>query len=198
MAFHILLSQLTGGVKPFWHTHEDGWRWPPLCLNLIAGAPQAAADVMIIESRSGGQNTTWYADSSFLSSSVKSSAPGCTAGIGCRYGHVVACTVTLTPTVAVAGGLYELDVTHTTSVSTSADIMVNIAVTGGVFTNTATHVTASAIWTTAFQLPGGNTWKVVGVNEDIQLDPGVTQFTLNFSTTNTDLDAGANRRDIEP
>ena len=77
-----------------------------LGLNLLANAPRAAADVVIIESRSGGQNYADYADTAFANSSLKSTAPGCTSGVGCRYGfnNAGGCTITLSPTVGVAGG----------------------------------------------------------------------------------------------
>jgi hypothetical protein len=170
------------------------WTGLALCLNLLAVAPRAAADVFIIESRTGGQNFGDYGDVGFAASSLKSSAPGCTAGIGSRYGFNTYTSATLSPTVAVPGGLYELDVTHGSASSISADLMVDVTVTGGVFTNTVTHATSGDIWTTAFQKTAGvNAWITVGANENILLNPGVTSFSLYFSTTNTDLNSTTNR-----
>jgi hypothetical protein len=182
-------------LKPNWFVKSPlVWTGAALCLNLLVATPWAAADVLIIESRSGGQNYADYADTGFSSSSLKSSASGCTTGIGCRYGfnNTGACTITLSPTVAVAGGLYELDQTHGAAASTSVDIMVNVAVTGGVFTNIPGGGSANNIWTTAFQGTGtnANVWKVVG---DVLLNPGVTQFSLYCTTTNTDLASGTAR-----
>jgi hypothetical protein len=72
--------------------------------------------------------------------------------------------------------------------------MVNVVVTGGVFTNlpaSGTNTTNN-IWTTAFQGTGtnANVWKDIG---NIQLAPGVTSFTLYFTTTNTDLNSSTAR-----
>jgi hypothetical protein len=187
-------------LKPNWFIKSPlAWTGLALCLNLLAGAPRAAADTVIIESRSGGLNYGEYVDSGFANSSVKSSAPGCTAGIGSRYGFAVACTITLTPTVAVAGGLYELDVTKSHSAtSASPDIMVDVALTGGVFTNTVMHATSGDVWTTNFQKGlAYDTWVWVVTNEYIQLNPGVTQFTLTFTTTNTDLNSTTGRFDSD-
>ncbi len=42
---------------------------------------------IIIEARSGGQNLSWYSEQGgFADSSATSAAPGCTSGIGSRYG----------------------------------------------------------------------------------------------------------------
>jgi len=175
------------------------WTGLALCLSLLAGVPQAAADVVILESRSGGLNYAEYSDAGFANSSIKSTAPGCTSGIGSRYGFSVGCTVNLTPTVAVAGGLYELDVTKSHSAtSASTDIMVDVAVTGGVFTNTTTHATNGDVWSTNFQKGVAyDSWVWVVTNEYILLNPGVTQFTLTFTTTNTDLNSTTGRFDSD-
>jgi hypothetical protein len=161
---------------------------------LAIGSKVAFADTTIIESVSTGQNYSDYADSSFTGSSLHCTAPGTTAGINCRYGFNVACTVTITATVAVAGGLYEVDQAHGAASSTSTDIMVNAAATGGVFTNLpglGTNTTNN-IWTTAFQGTGtnANVWKVIGY---VQLDPGQNVLSVYFTTTNTDLNSTTNR-----
>jgi hypothetical protein len=161
-----------------------------MCFAILSGSLPVFADQFLIESRGGGQNTNWYSDGSFANSSLKSSAPGVTAGIGARYGFSSSCTVMLNPTVAVAGGQYSLQVTHGSASSVASDIMVNIAISGGVFTNTSTGTASASIWTTAFQQTPANAWNSAGL---IQLDSGATSFTLTCTTTNTDLNSSTNR-----
>jgi len=43
-------------------------------------------EIIIIESRSGGQNFAWYSDTGMADSGTQCTAPGLTSGIGSRYG----------------------------------------------------------------------------------------------------------------
>ena len=53
-------------------------------ITVISDSPSGE---ILIESRTGGQNVSWYSESGgWADSGVTSSAPGCTAGIGSRYG----------------------------------------------------------------------------------------------------------------
>lgn len=146
------------------------------------------AQKQVIESRLGGSNYNEYADSAFSTSSLKSSASGCTAGIGSRYGFSASCTVTLNPTLIVAGGTYLLEVTHGSASSVSTDIVVTVTISGGAFTNAG--VTFPSTNTTAFQQSLPNTWKTVGT---IVADPGNNVLTITCTTTNTDLNSTGNR-----
>jgi hypothetical protein len=160
-------------------------------LLMLLAAFAASADSFIIESRSGGLNySTMYSDLSFANSSLKSSASGCTAGIGSRYGFSSSCTVTLNPTMAVAGGSYLFQLTHGSASSISSDIIVTVALTGAVFTNAGSTATYSTTNTTAFQQPSPNTWKTVGT---ILLDEGASSCTITCTTTNADLNSSTNR-----
>ncbi len=144
----------------------------------------AVSEVVIIESRVGGSNYAFYADSAFSDSTLKSSAPGCgPQSLGSRYAAANNATITLTPTLLHPGAPYLLEVTHGSASSISKTIMVKAAVTGGVY-NGANNTTSSNLWTSAFQFATANVWQAVGV---VVLDPGVSQPTLRFSTTNTDL-----------
>lgn len=148
-----------------------------------------ANEMVLIESRAGGSNYGFYADSAFSDSTLKSSAPGCgPQSLGSRYAAANNATITLTPTLLHAGGPYLLEVTHGSASSISKNIMVKSAVTGGVYAN-SDNTTSSNLWTSAFQYATANFWQAVGV---IVLDPGVNQPTLRFSTTNTDL-SGSSR-----
>jgi hypothetical protein len=157
-------------------------------LFVLLAAFAASADCLTIESRSTGQNYAMYSDLSFANSSLKSSAPGCTAGIGSRYGFSTSCTITLNPVLAEAGGSYLFEVTHGSASSVSTDIVVTVTLTGAVFTNAG--ATYSSTNTTAFQQSNPNTWKTIGT---ILLDQGANSCTVTCTTTNTDLNSTGNR-----
>ncbi len=142
------------------------------------------SEIMIVESRAGGSNYAFYADVLFSSSTLKSSAPGCSPqSLGSRYAATNTGSITLTPALPHAGGTYLLEVTHGSASSISSTIMVDASVQGGVFTNSDGTV-ASHVWTSAIQQANPNVWKTVGT---MVLDPAVTQPTFRFSSTNTDL-----------
>ncbi|MCX7717630.1 MAG: family 10 glycosylhydrolase [Candidatus Sumerlaeaceae bacterium] len=65
--------------------------------------PVASQGEMIIESRAGGQNFAKYTDSGMSDSTAKSSAPGCTPGIGSRYSTNATLTASGTFTPGVSG-----------------------------------------------------------------------------------------------
>lgn len=59
-------------------------------------ARPALAYEYIVESRAGGQNSGWYSDTECGNSTAKSSAGGCTIGIGSRYSNSTAAQATFT------------------------------------------------------------------------------------------------------
>lgn len=63
---------------------------------VLVAVGNAMAYDYIIESRAGGKNVDKYTDLNCANSSVKSSAAGCTAGIGCRYATSAAAQATYT------------------------------------------------------------------------------------------------------
>ncbi|MDM8006123.1 MAG: hypothetical protein QUV05_08260 [Phycisphaerae bacterium] len=80
-------------------------------LAMFAG--NALAYEFIVESRPGGKNYNRYTDN-LLDSSAKSTAPGCTSGIGSRYSGSTAATATFSFTAPESGN-YEVSVTWGTS-----------------------------------------------------------------------------------
>ncbi|MDB6059244.1 MAG: Endoglucanase, partial [Verrucomicrobiales bacterium] len=146
--------------------------------------------ILMVESRAGGSNYSYYSDSSFSDSTLKSSAVGCSAQtLGSRYGYSSACAITTTPVLPIAGGTYALEISHGSATSISKTVMVDAAVQGGAFLN-PDGSTASHLWTTAFQQTNPNLWKLLGV---IVLNPAVSQPTFHFTTTNTDFSSSTSR-----
>jgi uncharacterized lipoprotein YddW (UPF0748 family) len=68
-----------------------------------SAGPVAAEGEMIIETRSGGKNFAKYSDSGMSDSTAKSSAPGCTPGIGSRFSTNATLTASATFTPGVVG-----------------------------------------------------------------------------------------------
>jgi hypothetical protein len=139
---------------------------------------------VIVESRiaSGALNSNPpYVDSSFLDSTLKSSAPGLT-GTGSRYATGGTPSFTIQPTLAVAGGTYDVYLTHGKAGSISDDIIVAV---------TLSLATGLPGTTTLFQEPGGNTWEYLG---RITLDAGVTVPALTFTYQSGTLNTAGNGR----
>jgi hypothetical protein len=135
------------------------------------GASPALADVVIVESRSGGMNFSSYSEGTgnWQNSSVKSSAPGTTSGIGSRFETADGGFFRVTPTLANAGGTYLVEVTHPTSSNIPTDLQAGVSATGGTGLPTST---------TAFNQSNPNVWRTVGT---IVLDAGVNQPTITFT-----------------
>src|SRR5690349_19821701 len=96
---------------------------------LLGFAGSTRADVVIVESRAGGQNVAAYSEdgigfpNGWQSSTAKSTAPGVTAGIGSRFNTNAAIGGSATwfavsPTLALMGGIYRVDVTTTSASGT--------------------------------------------------------------------------------
>jgi hypothetical protein len=99
-------------------------------------------------------------------------------GSGSRSTTIANASFRIIPTLANAGGVYRLLITHPVrsgSNQVSQDIVVDIAVTGGIMKDGAGNVVTS---TTAWQRPGGNTWEIVG---RLHLNSGVTTPTITFT-----------------
>jgi hypothetical protein len=119
-----------------------------------------------------------YTDSGFvnLASTCKSTVGGLT-GTGVRYATGASGTPSCSfkPTLAVAGGAYDMYLTHC-GTSVSADMVASV---------TQTSCSGLPASTTAFQSSGANTWKYVG---RMTLDSSVTiptvKFTYSSGTTN--------------
>lgn len=132
---------------------------------IIGGTPIPPA--FIVESRSGGQNYANYSESGIWNSGTsKSSAPGCTSGIGHRWSTIGAtgygiANFSYTPTTA---GIYEVFTTNCTTSNSGNPLVHKVAHAGGT-TNVNvcqnTTCTPNAV----------NTWYSLG------------QYTLNANTT---------------
>jgi hypothetical protein len=130
-------------------------------------------DEFIVESRSGGQNYNRYSEiGGWSNSSSKSTAPGCTAGIGHRYAVIGTidrrAIFSFTPS---AGGTYEVFTTNTNTSNSGDPLMHRVYHAGG---NTLVAVCQNSTCTNN----AINKWYSLG------------QYTLNAGLTYTvELDA---------
>lgn len=142
---------------------------------------------VIVESYLAGTNLNSnppYLDSQFVGtpSGCKSSASGLTGPAAARYatgGGGSSPAVTLRPTLAVAGGTYDVYITHCSASSVSPDIVASVG---------QTSCSGLPATTTAFQSTGANTWELVG---RMTLSPGVTVPTVSFTRSGGTLSGTA-------
>jgi hypothetical protein len=158
-----------------------------ICLTFSA---VAGADVVIVESRSGGQNFARYLEdtvgfpNAWQSSAAKSTAPGVTSGIGSRFNTSTAIGGSLTwfqvfPLLDVAGGPYRLEVTTTSLSGMLAGIVSTVTVANGTLTGNDIDTSRPGFQTGAFSSPH-DTWNLVGT---LMLSPGSNQPTVRFDET---------------
>lgn len=136
---------------------------------------------VIVESRlaGGGLNSSPpYVDSGFTDSIIKSSAAGL-SGTGSRYADSGAPNYTVKPTLPVAGGVYDVYLTHGVVETISDDIVVAVTQTG---------CTGLPPTTTIFREPGGDTWEYLG---RMTLNAGVVMPTLKFTYSSGALVTGS-------
>ncbi len=125
-----------------------------------------------------------YLDSQFVGtpSSCKSSASGLIGPAAARYatgGGGSSPSVTLRPTLPVAGGTYDVYLTHCSASSVSPDIVATVG---------QTSCSGLPATTTVFQSAGANTWELVG---RMTLNAGVTVPTVSFTRSGGTLSATA-------
>ncbi len=137
---------------------------------VIGGTPPPPA--FIVESRSGGQNYANYSETGTWgdNNSFKSSAPGCTAGIGHRWCTIGAtgygtATFRYTPTTT---GVYEVFTTNCTTSNSGNPLIHKVAHAGGtanmgVCQNTTCSPNAVNVWYSLGQytLSGGTQYTVI-------------------------------------
>ena len=144
-----------------------------------------AVNDVIVESYlpGGGLNSNPpYTDAGFVAySSCKSSASGLIGAAKVQYatGGGGTPSVTLRPTLPVAGGSYDVYVTHC-GASVSPDIVAAVGQSG---------CSGLPATTTVFQSGGANTWELVG---RMTLNPGVTVPTITFTRSSGTL-SGSSR-----
>ncbi|MBA4150529.1 MAG: immunoglobulin domain-containing protein [Verrucomicrobia bacterium] len=139
--------------------------------------PEGIVTDLIIESRVAGgalNSNPPYIDSGFSDSTLKSSAAGL-SGTGSRYAFSGTPSFTITPTLSIAGGTYDVYLTHGVATSISDDVVVSVAGSG--------HTGLPAT-TTIFREPGGNTWELLG---RMTLNSGVATPTLTFTRSSGTL-----------
>jgi len=149
--------------------------------------PPGVVNDLIVESRlaDGSLNSNPpYADSGFANSTLKSSAPPLTGSStqGSRYATAGTPFFAIQPTLPVAGGTYDVSLTHGSASSISDDIVVAVTQSG---------CTGLPATTTIFRQPGGNTWESLG---RMTAGPGVSVPTLTFTYSSGTLDALGNGR----
>ena len=121
-------------------------------------------------------------------SSVHTTAPGTTAGVGSRFNNTAGSYVRLNPNLQ-DGGVYLLEAAVPAPSSQSADIVVRIDLAGATLTNfsATTTLVGGVIESTVFQRSGGSTnWRSIGT---LVLDAGVTVPTVTFTHIRGTLDS---------
>lgn len=158
-----------------------------VCLTLTAAAN---ADVVIVESVSGGQNFSSYSEdgggfpNGWQTSGSKSTAPGVTAGLFSRFNTNSAIGGSNTwfqvaPVLLVPGGSYRVDVTTTSASGNLTGIVSTVTVTNGVLFGMDIDTNLPGFQTGAFSSPH-NTWNLVG---NLTLSPGSNQPAVRFDET---------------
>lgn len=146
--------------------------------------PAGVVNDVIVESRDSAGSLTPnppYADSGFSDSTLKSAAAGL-SGTGSRFATSGTPNFTIKPTLLVAGGFYDVYVTHGNASSVSDDIVASI---------TQTSCSGLPATTTVLQQSGASTWEHVG---RLKLNAGVTVPTLKFTYASGTLDGNGNGR----
>lgn len=145
----------------------------------------SVSDVIVESYLPGGtlNSNPPYTDSGFVGSpsTCKSSAPGLTS-TDVRYATGLSGppSCTFKPTLAVAGGTYDVYITHCGS-SVSPDVVVAVTQTG------CSGLPATS---TVFQSSGANTWELVG---RMTLNSGVTVPSVKFATNGVGSLSGSAR-----
>ncbi len=161
-------------------------------LVVAAAAPLAVqAEEVIIEARvalTAGDSQYAEASGNWQNSSVHTTAPGVTAGVGSRFNNTAGSFITLRPNLQDSG-VYLLEAAVPAPSSQSADIVVQIGLVGATLTNfsATTTLVGDVIESTVFQRSGGNTnWRSIGT---LILDPGVSIPTITFTHIRGTLDS---------
>lgn len=143
--------------------------------------PPGVVNDVIVEARLAGgalNANPPYADTGFADSTLKSTVAGLT-GTGSRYGSSGSPSFTIRPSLPVAGGTYDVYLTHGVATSISDDIVVNVGQGGG---------TGLPATTTIFRESGGNTWEYLG---RLNINSGITVPTITFTHASGVLSGGS-------
>lgn len=146
--------------------------------------PPGVVNDVIIEARlsDGSLNSNPpYTDSGFSDSTLKSTASGLT-GTGSRYATAGTPNFTLKPSLPVAGGTYDVYLTHGNAGSVSDDLIAAV---------TQTSCSGLPATTTVLQQAGANSWEYLG---RMTVSSGVTVPTIQLTYSSGTLDANGNGR----
>jgi len=154
----------------------------------ITVVSDSAGGEIIIESRAGGQNVTWYSEvGGWADSGVTSSAPGATAGIGSRYGSTYrsvagAKSAFYTPFIPLAG-LYDVFVSWPSGGNSRNPITYNVIINAGVVDHILVDQSSNAnTWQKlgTYDLPEGQNASVELCNEDIDMSGSMYAGPVKF------------------
>lgn len=144
---------------------------------------QTKAQDVLIEARpalSNGDSQYAEAAGNWQNSSVHTTAPGTTSGVGSRFNTTAGSSITLNPILA-EGGSYYVEAAFPAPSSQSADMVVRIDLVGATLTDLSPNTTLNAdvLESTVFQRAGGSTtWRRIG---KLVLDAGVSTPTITFT-----------------
>lgn len=171
----------------------SGWNWSYYISQVTANAPK---DTVYVEPR--GQNGAWFSDDgtgwgnsggwcnsfdSGLTSGGSRYFPASTAGATGRW-------VQVSPTLNVAGGTYQVLVSHYDNTLISDDLVVSTSLTNCTSPSGDLHTGS----TNAFQYQRGCQWRNIG---NIVLNAGQTQPTIRFTYQSGNVADSNNRWNVQ-
>ncbi|MGV3774139.1 MAG: hypothetical protein ACO1QB_14660 [Verrucomicrobiales bacterium] len=170
---------------------KKGWFKPMLALSCYAALASAAqGEEVIIEARKSIANVDGqYAEEAgnWQNSSVHTTAPGTTAGVGSRWNTTAGSSIILTPNLQ-EGGEYLFEAAFPAPSSQSADMKVSIILEGATLTDLSTNTTLNGdvLESSVFQRGAGSiaVWRPIG---KLVLDPGVSVPSITFTHISGDI-----------
>jgi len=177
---HFMLTQ--AGVGRIGPADSEAW------MRIVVQAPVAPGTDFIVESRLGGQNYGWYSDSGMANTSYNCLAPGCTPGIGTRYGSTYrsvagAKNATVAPDFPAAGD-YKVYVAWGAGSSRRTPVTYHVDHASGTTTFQVDQTATADEWvqlgTTAHHFNKGYSGSVVMTNEDIDVSGSMYAGAVKF------------------
>ena len=177
---HFML--IRAGSGRFGPSDSEAW------MRLVVQPPLAPGETFLVESRIGGHNSAWYSDSGMANSSASCTAPGCTAGIGGRYGSTYRSVAglkraTVAPDFPEAG-LYKVYVAWGAGNSRRTPITYHVAHARGADTFHVDQTAVANTWvqlgTAAFLFEPGRGGRVEMTNEDIDISGSMFAGAVKF------------------
>jgi len=177
---HFMLTQ--EGVGRIGPADSEAW------MKIIVQPPFTGGETFIVESREGGQNFAWYADSGMANSGANCTAPGCTGNIGTRYGSTYRSVAGLkNATVAPdfpEPGHYKVYVAWGSGSNRKNPITYHVNHAKGTDTYQFDQSSMSNVWvqlgTGPFYFHAGSSGSVVMTNEDIDVSGSMYAGGVKF------------------